>query len=175
MNQLQELIAAHPFWQGISPEHIARLAGLAAVQHYGVGELIFQERHEATHLYLVQHGHVALEAFLPGIGVTTILILGSGEALGWSWLFAPYRWQYSARSVDVTEIIALDAGRLRELVDQDPVFGRDLITRTAKLLEQRLLAERGKLVELQRAQTQPLGDVLGEPEEDPEPFVAPRT
>lgn len=171
MESNQNLLARHPFWQGADPAHLARLAPLAKLEHYGVGELIFQERHEATHLYLVQHGHVALESFLPGTGVTTIVILGPGEALGWSWLFPPYRWQYSARSVDVTEIITLDAVRLRALVDQDPVFGRDLITRTAKLLEQRLLAERSKLLELQAAQTKPLGDVLGEAEEEPEPFV----
>lgn len=175
MESLPTLIARHPFWQGASPEQLAQLATFATLEHYGVGDLIFQERQPATHLYLIQRGRVALEAFLPGTGVTTILVLGPGEALGWSWLFEPYQWQYSARSVDATEIIAFDAGRLRARVERDPAFGRDLITRTARLLEQRLLAERFKLQELQAAQTPRLDEVLAESEEDPEPFVTPRS
>jgi CRP-like cAMP-binding protein len=175
MDNLETILAAHPFWKDAAPDQIKKLAGFATLDRYGVGDLIFQERHEATHLYLLNHGHVALEAFLPGTGVTTISVLRPGEALGWSWLFEPYRWQYSARSVDVTEVIAFSATRLRAMADEDPVFGRDLVTRTAQVLMQRLLAERSKLQELQLAQNKPLSDVLGEAEEDQELVTVRRT
>ena len=171
MDNITTCIASHPFWAGTAPEHIAKLARFAKLGRYGVGDLIFQERHEADHLYLLHRGHVALEAFLPGTGVTTVSVLGPGEALGWSWLFEPYQWQYSARSVDATEVIAFSATELREMAEQSPAFGRELVTRMAQVLLQRLQAERHKLNEMQSAQNQPLADVLGDLDEEGEAAV----
>lgn len=168
MDQLETIIASHPFWKGAAPTHITQLATLAQMQRCGVGDLIFQERQQADHLYLLHRGHVALEAFLPGTGVTTVAMLGAGEALGWSWLFEPFRWQYSARSVDATEVIVFSATTLREMSEADPEFGRELVTRMAQVLMQRLQAERFKLREMHNVQHPPPEDVLGEPDEETE-------
>lgn len=168
MDTLEVILTAHPFWREAAPAQIKRLATLARLNRYGVGDLIFQERHEADHLYLLQRGRVALEAFLPGTGVTTVSVLGPGEALGWSWLFEPYRWQYSARSVDATEVIAFSAAQLRQMAEEDPAFGRDFMNRMAQMLLQRLQAERFKLREFHHAQNKPLEDVLGEVDEEME-------
>ncbi|MBE7502408.1 MAG: cyclic nucleotide-binding domain-containing protein [Verrucomicrobiales bacterium] len=168
MEQLETIIASHPFWKGAAPAHITRLAGFAQIQQHGVGDLIFQERQQADHLCLLHRGHVALEAFLPGTGVTTVAMLGAGEALGWSWLFEPFRWQYSARSVDATEVVVFSAARLREMSESDPEFGRELVTRMAQVLMQRLQAERFKLREMHSGQHPPVEDVLSEPDEESE-------
>jgi hypothetical protein len=88
-----------------------------------------------------------LETFIPGRGTVTIQTVSSGEALGWSWLFPPYQWQFSARSVDATEIIAFNAVGLRAKAEEAPEFGRDMITRVAQLLVLRLNAARQKLQE----------------------------
>lgn len=166
METLTTILGEHPFWKDASADRIARLAAIATVNRHGVGDLIFHERQSADHLYLLHRGHVALEAFLPGTGVTTVAILRPGEALGWSWLFEPRQWQYSARSVDVTEVIALDAGRLLQMTEEDPAFGRDFMTRMAQMLLQRMQAERSKLCELHDSQNKQLGDVLGEIDEE---------
>jgi CRP/FNR family transcriptional regulator, cyclic AMP receptor protein len=166
MESLETVIASHPFWKGAPPAHVTRLAAVAELRRHGVGDLIFQERQKADHLYLLHRGHVALEAFVPGTGVTTVAVLGPGEAVGWSWLFEPYRWQSTARSVDATEVIAISADTLRQMADEDPGFGRELVNRMAQLLMQRLHAERFKLREMHHAQTMPLEDVLGETDED---------
>ena len=166
MESIESIIASHPFWKGADPAHIQRLAGLAQLRRHGVGDLIFQERQEADHLYLLHRGHVALEAFVPGTGVTTVAVLGPGEAVGWSWLFEPFRWQSTARSVDATEVIAISADTLRQMAEEDPAFGRELVQRVAQLLVQRLQAERFKLREMHHAQTKPVEDVLGEPDEE---------
>jgi CRP-like cAMP-binding protein len=169
MDPIASSLAAHPFWKDIDPALLPKLAKLAQLNRHGVGDLIFQERHEADHLYLLHRGHVALEAFLPGTGVTTLAILGPGEALGWSWLFEPFRWQYSARSVDATEVIAFSAARLRQMADEDPAFGRELVTRMAQVLLQRLQLTRHKLGEFHdTTKARNLDDVLGEADEEME-------
>lgn len=175
MDIIETILTAHPFWKEASPDQVQKLAALACLKSYGVGDLIFQERHEADHLYLLHRGRVALEAFLPGTGVTTVAILGPGEALGWSWLFEPYSWQYSARSVDVTEVIALNAVKLRQMAEADPAFGRDFMNRMAQVLLQRLQSERLKLRELHHAQNKPLDDVLGDVDEESEVASTDRT
>lgn len=38
---------------------------------------------------LIDKGAVTLESFVPGRGVTTVQIIGAGDAVGWSWLFQP--------------------------------------------------------------------------------------
>ncbi len=84
---------------------------------------------------------------MPNRGVTTVQTINAGDALGWSWLFPPYRWHFSARAVDPAELIAFGAQYLREQAKNDPVFGFDLITRVANVLLQRLQATRMKLLD----------------------------
>ncbi|MGD0538490.1 MAG: cyclic nucleotide-binding domain-containing protein [Verrucomicrobiota bacterium] len=174
METTETVIASHPFLRGLGIEVLPMLARAATLQHYGVGELIFQERREADRLYLLQHGHVALEAFVPGRGTVVLQTLGPGEALGWSWLFPPHRWQFSARSVDATQIISFDAARLRELAEEHPDFGRELVTRMAQVLLARLQATRTKLEEFHYPGSQGrIDDCLTEPDEEGEPTRQP--
>ncbi len=147
METTENIIAAHPFWRGLRSEFLPLLAQVATIEHHGVGALIFHERHEADRFYLLQRGQVALETFVPGRGTVVFQTLSSGEALGWSWLFPPHCWQFSARSVDATEIIVFEAGRLRTLAEDHPDFGRELVTRMAQVLLTRLQAAKLKLEE----------------------------
>lgn len=170
MNNTEVIIASHPFWQGLSREFLPLVAESARLSCYGVGDLIFQERQNAEHLYLLHRGQVALEAFVPGRGVTTLQMLGPGEALGWSWLFPPYRWQYSARSVDATEIIEFNAAGLRAQAEEHPTFGRDLVTRMAQVLLRRLQATRLKLQEFHDPGVGArIDECLGEMDEESDP------
>jgi len=172
MHNLEVMIVSHPFWQGLRPDFLPLVVESARLSPYGLGDLIFQERQSAEHLYLVHRGQVALETFLPGRGVTTLQILGPGEALGWSWLFPPYRWQYSARSVDATEIVEFSAADLRAQAEQHPEFGRDLVTRMAQVLLQRLQATRMKLQEFSDPSVgQHLEERLSELDEEAEPAI----
>jgi len=147
MDSIETIVLGHPFWQGVDAQFVPLLADSAKLQYFGVDDIIVQERHEADHLYLVHRGQVALEYFIPGSGVVTMQILGAGEALGWSWLFPPFQWQCTARSLDATEIIAFNAGQLREAAQRNPAFGRDLVTRMAKVLLHRLQANQQKFKE----------------------------
>ena len=58
-----------------------------------------REGEQADHFYLVRHGVVAIETFVPGRTTTTIETIETGEIIGWSWLFPPYRWHFDARAL----------------------------------------------------------------------------
>jgi hypothetical protein len=66
--------------------------------------------------------------------------------LGWSWLFPPYRWKFSAKTIDPTRAFAIDGQSLRGEAEQDPVLGYELLKRFARVVETRLETMRLQLV-----------------------------
>jgi CRP/FNR family cyclic AMP-dependent transcriptional regulator len=75
-------------------------------------------------------------------GQVTIDTLAGGEVLGWSWLFPPYRWQFSARVVEPTQVIVMDGVYLRDKAEEDNIFGYELVKRVAQVIAERLQTRR---------------------------------
>jgi CRP/FNR family cyclic AMP-dependent transcriptional regulator len=142
-----DLIAAHPFFEGINPAFGSMLNGVAMFATYDVNDTILNEGADAERFHLIRSGTVALEAYLPGKGSVTVQILGAGEALGFSWLYPPYRWRFTARPIHRTEVVSLDARALREYGNKNPEFGRELAMRVGQIAVQRLQAAWALLVD----------------------------
>ena len=151
LKTLETLVSEHPFWSGLPPRFFHLLNEAAFVMRYKPGDFIFQEGQDAKHFYLVQRGMVALETFVPGRGTVTVQTIGAGDALGWSWLFPPHRWHFSARAAEASEIIAFDASKLRAKMDENRDFSNELVMRVAHILLQRLQATRRQLLEFYAA------------------------
>ncbi len=145
--QIIENISDHPFFSGLNPLYFKTLAGCATPMHYQTSQHIFYEQGDADLFYLVQSGKVAIEMFVPGRGVVTLETVGPNETLGWSWLFPPQRWHFSARALEPTETIALDAKKLRGWVGESNEFGHELSKRIAQTLFERLQSTRLRLVD----------------------------
>ena len=143
---LANLTANHPFLSGLDPRFCNFLNECASVWRLGPSQDIFREHGNADSFYLIQSGRVALDIFVPRAGVETIQTLESGEALGWSWLFPPYRWHFTAKAIEPTELIGFDAAHLRERMQEDRDFGNELLARIACVLYQRLQATRRQLI-----------------------------
>ena len=147
METLEELIVNHPFWAGLNPHYIDLLKNCATFQRFDVGQSILQEGGNAERFYLIQKGRVTLHAFVPGRGTITVQTVGAGDALGWSWLFPPHQWHFSAHSSDSTEVLIFDAKFLRDAAEQNHDFGYELTKRVSKMLLQRLQETRLLLVD----------------------------
>lgn len=145
---VREIIINHPFFKGLRLQFVPFLTDCASLMRVRIQETIFREGQEATHLYLLHTGRVVLETFVPREGTTTVQTLEAGEALGLSWLFPPYQWQFSARAIEPCELVALNSMSLREKAQENPEFGYDLLTRMSQLMWQRLQNTRRRLVEL---------------------------
>jgi len=145
---VDEAVRRHPFLEGFAPMFFDALCDCVSIHRFTSQQQIFQEGGEADYFYLIVSGEVALETFVPGWGMVTIQILGAGDALGWSSLFPPHDWQFTATTREPTEVISLNAARLRRIAEADHEFDCELLTRAAKTLYQRLLGTRKHLVEL---------------------------
>lgn len=144
---VHEIILAHPFFKGINPRYVHLLTDCASFVRFGVGEDIFREGQDADRFYLLHQGRVSLDTFVPRAGSTTIQTIGPGEALGWSWLYPPYQWQFSARVVDPVQAVSFNALSLREKAEENHGFGYDLAMRVGHVMLVRLQATRRRLVE----------------------------
>jgi len=147
-SSIAELVAAHPLLAGLPGDVVTQVAGCARNVAYAPGELLLAEGDAADTLFLVRRGRIAIEIRAPGRGSIVVETLGPGAAVGWSWLFPPYRWQFDARAIDSVGVVAVDGACLRAKADTDDAFGHQLVTRVAAVLLERLQATRIRLLDL---------------------------
>ncbi len=147
METLERILAAHPFFQGLAPEHLNLLVGCATNARFAAGDFLFRAGEEANRFFLIREGAVGLEATAPGRPLLVMQTLGAGEILGWSWLIPPYHWVFDARALESTRAISLDAKCLRTKCEADHDLGYELLKRTAHILWERLDAARIQLLD----------------------------
>ena len=148
MGNLEEILAEHPFLKGLDPPHLKLIAGCASSVRFNKGDFIFREEDEADRFYLIRHGLVALDVFVPQRGPVTIDTIQEGDVLGWSWLFPPYSWHFDARAVQLTRAVAFDGKCLREKCDKDAELGYAMVKRFAQVIMQRLQSARLQLLDI---------------------------
>ena len=139
----------HPFHTHMCESHLRLLATAATPVHFPAGTPLFREGERAECFYLVQRGEVVLQTHSAGHPVP-IQLIGSGEVLGWSWLFPPYCWHFDAVAKEDTDAISFPAGQVRKDCETDNVFGYALMKQISALLIHRLEGTRMKLVEAGR-------------------------
>lgn len=145
---LEHVLADVPAFDGLGEERLALLAGCAGNVRFAAGQVLFREGDQADTFYVVRHGTVALETFVPERGPVTIETIGPGELLGWSWLFTPHRWHFDARALTTVRATGFDGACLRRKCDEDPVLGYRLMERFAQVLIERLQWTRLRLLDV---------------------------
>ena len=148
MRTIETLIHDAPIFRGLSPQALELLSGCASNVRFVADEMLFREGDEADVFYVVRHGRVALDMFVPARGPVTIETVDPGEVIGWSWLFPPYRWHFDARALGLVRATRFDAACLREKCEADTAFGYDLMGRFAQVLIERLQWTRLRLLDV---------------------------
>lgn len=148
METLERVLAEHPFFKGLEKPHLHLLAECSSRVRFNAGEVIFRESEPSNLFYLIRHGKVAVETSTPNRGPIIIQTVGEGELLGWSWLIPPYRRRFGARAVELTRVIAIDGGCIRNRCEEDHHFGYEIMKRVAHVMDQRLQATRLQLLDV---------------------------
>ena len=143
--KIESQTTQHPFLRSLSSEHLAVMLHNAKHTEFAAGEVILKEGDPANRFFLIESGRVAIEAgSRQGKMVQT---LGPGEVLGWSWLFAPFSWHFSARAMEPTQCVVLDGGHLLVTAEENPKFGYELMRLISQVLVGRLQATRKKMLQ----------------------------
>ncbi len=108
-------VALHPFLAGMNRTQLALLTDCAMATHFKKGE------------------------------ATVIEASGPGDLLGWSWMFPPYVWQFTARAIEPTTALFFYGTILREYCEKDHSLGYELFKRMSAVMMKRLQAARKQM------------------------------
>lgn len=145
---LEGIVSEHFFFKGLEERHIQLIVGCAKNVRFDEGEIVFHEGDPADQFYFIREGLVAVELMIPQRGFATLQTVSEGEVLGWSWLLAPYRWRFGARTLKPTRALAFDGKCLRGKCEEDHDLGYELLKRFTNVVTERLEATRLQLLDL---------------------------
>jgi CRP/FNR family transcriptional regulator, cyclic AMP receptor protein len=148
MLTIADAVARCPVFDGLPHRYRELIAGCARFARYDAGTSIFLEGQAADRFFVIREGRVTLEVFSPERGRIVVQTLGPGDALGWSWLFPPYRWHLDAFAREPVAAIGFDGACLRGKCHQDHELGHLLMERFGGLMLQRLQATRLQLLDV---------------------------
>lgn len=141
-------VALHPFFIGMNRRQLALLTDCAISVQFKKGQVIFREGEIANRFYLLETGKVILEAGAGDGDPVVIDTIGAGDLLGWSWVFPPNTWHFTARAAEATTAIFFYGTILREYCERDHSLGFELLKRMSTVMNRRMQAARSKMVAL---------------------------
>jgi CRP/FNR family transcriptional regulator, cyclic AMP receptor protein len=151
-------VALHPFLAGMSRPQLALLIGCGMAARFKTGQTILREGEFANRCYLIETGKVVLESV--GCFGEPLLIeaIGAGDLLGWSWMFPPYVWHFTACAIEPTTAIFFYGTILREYCEKDHSLGYELLKRISAVMIKRLQAAHKQMLSFysERASREPL-------------------
>lgn len=148
IESIDALIASHNFFRGLDEADLKLIAGCASNHRFDPGHYLAREGEPSNAFFAIRHGKVALETCVPQRGAVILQTVPEGEIVGWSWLFPPYRWQFSVRAVDLVRATVFDGACLRRKCDEKPALGYELLKRLAQIISRRLVVTRLQLMDI---------------------------
>jgi len=145
---LSTRIALHPFLAGMNHTQLTLLTDCAVTRHFKTNQIILREGEFANGFYLVETGKVALESEAGFNESIPIQIVAAGDLLGWSWMFPPYVWQFSARAIEPTTTLFFYAAILRGYCEKDHSLGYELLKRISAVMVTRLQAAHDQMLSI---------------------------
>lgn len=124
---------------------------LASEAQLAPGEILFEEGGAADAFYIVVTGKIGLELTSPGRSPMVIQTLGPGELVGVSWFFPPFRWNWRARALEATTLVAFDAGEVRRQCGINRDLALEVLGVVAEETARRLHRSRIQLLDLYRS------------------------
>ena len=153
-------VELHPFLAGMNHAQLTLLTDCAMAAHFQKGDVLLRQGEFANRFYLIESGSVALESRAdrdePAVIVDTV---AAGDLLGWSWMFSPYVWHFTAGALESTPALFFYGTILRQYCERNHSLGYELLKRATAVMSRRMQMTRDKMLavhagraSLQRAQ-----------------------
>jgi CRP-like cAMP-binding protein len=147
---LENLREQSKLLRALTNTEVELFASAATDVHVAAGEVVFEEGGPADSFYIVVEGKVGLVLTSPGKAPIVIQTLGPGDLLGLSWLFPPYLWNWKARAIVHTNLVAFDANVIRAELEKNRALALEVLTVVASEVVDRLHRTRIQLLDLYR-------------------------
>jgi CRP/FNR family transcriptional regulator, cyclic AMP receptor protein len=151
MSVIGSELATHRFTAGLTQSQLDRLAGIATSIEVAAGARLFEEGGQATYMWLIRSGRIALDLDVPGRDRLIVETLGPGDELGLSWLLPPAQWQFGAVAQVGVSAFRLSSAAVTGLCETDHELGYQLTRRLLGTAIGRLQAARIRILDLYAA------------------------
>jgi CRP/FNR family transcriptional regulator, cyclic AMP receptor protein len=131
MSTVREFLAQSHVFAGLPDTVLDNVAGCGRLDHFDAGAPLIHMGDPAGTFHVIRHGRVSLQIAAPGREPLVVATREDGDAIGWSWLFKPYRWHFDAIAIEATRVISLDGECLRGKCETDHELGYHLMSRFA--------------------------------------------
>jgi CRP/FNR family transcriptional regulator, cyclic AMP receptor protein len=102
-----------------SDDQVGKVGNLCAERMISAGQTFFREGELGKTIFVVLQGEIQVRFTAGGGGLVSIEWIGAGGVLGIRAFFPPYRYLSTASSLTDGYLLAIDAVKLRMLVEQD--------------------------------------------------------
>jgi len=145
-----EMLKRFPLMAYLDREDLGELVEICEIENWEEGEVFAREGDPADKLRLVLLGKVALDKRIQlgrhgSVRRANVSIVGTGGAVGWSTLVAPYNFTLSGVCLEPCRFIAFDAQQLRDFAARNPQAAYRLMSGIAELVGTRLRDMTGML------------------------------
>jgi CRP/FNR family transcriptional regulator, cyclic AMP receptor protein len=147
---LSTLTPVSPLLASLSAADTGFFESIARRMDLEADEVLFDEGEPADRFYIIEEGRIGLEMTSPGRRPVVIQTLGKGDLVGLSWFFPPSRWNWRARAVINTSLVAFDAEAVRHRCQTKPDLCSHVLEVIAKETAERLHRTRIQLLDLYR-------------------------
>jgi len=134
-----EKLEKHELFGLLSPKEMERLSNASEIVKLKEGERVCSEGLPASHLFVLLKGRVELRR--PTRGGLSLLVddLVEGSIFGVSCLTETERYLLNAECVEGSEVLKLDGGELRKILDGNRVVGYAIQKRLSQIFFRRYL------------------------------------
>ena len=147
-SRLLQILRRHPFAGTFTREEEEKLAGICEDVKLAEGDYLMREDEPSNHFYLLVSGLVSIELEMEGGQRLRIETQGPGSTVGWSWFLPPNLGAFDIRALEPTHALALDAEKLRELMESEPAFGYKVLKELLRVVVRRLSQSRLQMVDI---------------------------
>jgi CRP/FNR family transcriptional regulator len=146
-----ELLSRYPFFSFLKPTQLKKITKIAQEVSYTRSEIIFVEKDPADAFYILLKGSVELffkveVEYHPELSKELkFRVIYPGESFGISAFIEPHVLSSSARALEPSRVIKIDAAPMLEMCQQDEDLAYALIYQVAKAAMDRLNATRLQL------------------------------
>jgi CRP-like cAMP-binding protein len=139
-----DVLRRYPFFKELDTQNLKEIALITQQKTVPAGTVMFRVGDPADTFYVIVKGKVEI---LYPVGENKRLgmhILEDGDLLVWSAIVPPYVVKTMGTTLEDTLLLAIDAQKLREFFEVDPVLAYLLVNQVATMLGERLENARQK-------------------------------
>jgi CRP/FNR family cyclic AMP-dependent transcriptional regulator len=138
---IERTIRGHEMFGALSAKEVSLISGVSSEKHFEAGDVIYRHEGRVSHVFLNLEGQILLR--LPAQSGEISLVISRvdpGELFGVAPLLGAERHTATAVAAEPSDVLAIEARPLREILQGNPVAGMQLIGRVARVYFDRYVA-----------------------------------